>query len=114
MDQNNDNTVGVSVHAGFPNPGDDRSHGGLDLNQLLVARPTSTFVFQIDGGEWESWGIFSGDMAIVDRAPDPRRADLIIWWRGSEFAISRYSTLPRGATVWGVVTAIIHQFRKTK
>jgi len=103
--------VGLSVHAGFPNPGDDKSLSSLDLHQLLIARPSSTFLFEVEGGDWETVGIFSGDVAIVDRALDARKTDLVIWWRGSEFAVSNFGRLPPGATIWGVVTSIIHRLR---
>ena len=114
MDQEfeHDESVGVSVHAGFPNPGEDSRLGNLDLNQLLVKYPASTFLFEIDGGEWEDAGIFSGDVAVIDRALEIRKTDLVIWWQGSQLAISNFAKLPPAANVWGVVTAIIHRFRK--
>lgn len=114
MDQeiSNDESVGVSVHAGFPNPGEDSRLGNLDLNQLLVKYPASTFLFEVDGGEWESIGIFSGDVAVIDRALEIHKTDVVVWWRGSEFAISNASKLPASANVWGIVTAVIHRFRK--
>jgi len=107
-------TPGVSVHAGFPNPAGDKSLGGLDLNRLLIQSSASTYLFRLRGDEWESLGIFDGDIAIVDRALDPRKNDLVIWWgedTGS-FAISKSKQVKPGITIWGVVTAVIHQFRE--
>jgi DNA polymerase V len=105
---------GVSVHAGFPNPAADTSLGGLDLNRLLIRSSASTFLFRLSGNDWENFGIFDGDIAVVDRAVDARKGDLVIWWdeHVDEFAISKYKDLPAGATVWGVVTSTVHQFRK--
>lgn len=105
---------GVSVHAGFPNPATDTSLHTLDFNQLLVRHTASTYMFRISGNEWEGAGVFDNDIAIVDRALDPRKTDVVIWWDEpkGEFAISKYPTMPKKATLWGVITATIHQLRK--
>lgn len=104
---------GVSVHAGFPNPASDKSLSGLDLNQLLIRSSASTYIFRLRGNGWGQFGIFDGDVAIVDRALDPRREDLVVWWDEStdNFAISKYKKLPVDANIWGIITAVIHQFR---
>lgn len=107
-------TEGVSVHTGFPNPATDTSLRTLDLNKILIAHSASTYLFRVRGNNWESAGVFDGDVAIVDRAFDPRKADVVLWWddvRG-EYSISQYGTLPAGVIVWGVITSTIHQFRK--
>lgn len=109
-----DTPSGVSIHAGFPNPASDKSLESLDIGQLLIQHPISTFLFRIRGSEWEHMGIFNNDLAIVDRALDPRATDLVIWWQEGEqnFAISSYKRMPEGATTWGVITTVIHQFRE--
>lgn len=105
---------GVSVHTGFPNPATDKSLQTLDFNQLLVRHAASTYMFRVQGSEWEDAGIFSGDIAVVDRALSPSKTDVVLWWdeAGGEFAISKHAAMPKQATVWGVVTATVHQFRK--
>ena len=105
---------GVSVHAGFPNPAADKSLHTLDFNQLLVQHGASTFMFRVQGNEWQDAGVFDNDIAIVDRALDPRASDVVVWWDESrgEFAISGYRRMPAHGACWGVVTATIHQFRK--
>ncbi|HEY1836000.1 MAG TPA: S24 family peptidase [Candidatus Saccharimonadales bacterium] len=105
---------GVSVHAGFPNPAADKSLSGLDLNRLLIQNSASTFLFRLRGNEWEELGIFDGDIAVVDRALDARKDDLVIWWseHTDDFAISKYKNVEAGAVMWGVVTSVIHRFRK--
>jgi len=103
---------GVSIHAGFPNPASDKNLVSLDLNQLLIRRATSTFLFRVRGNSGEDFGIFDGDVAVVDKALDPRKADLVIWWDDDTFRIARYDTLSERQTAWGVITSTIHQFRK--
>ncbi len=105
---------GVSIHAGFPNPAADKSLGNLDLHQLLVQRPASTFLFRITGSEWQDIGIFDNDIAIIDRALAPRTSDIVAWWSGGEgeFQLSQLSDAPLEAEVFGVVTAAVHQFKR--
>lgn len=112
MKEEHDN--GVSIHAGFPNPAADKSFNSLDLHQLLVERPSSTFLFRIAGSQWEADGIFDGDIAVIDRALDPRQADRVAWWDDASgtFHISTLKHMPDTAACWGVITATVHQFRK--
>lgn len=107
---------GVSVHAGFPNPALDRREQGrplaLDINNLLVKHPSSTYLFRISGHSWASEGVFDGDIAVVDRAPAPQASDLVISWQDSGFTVTRYRQLAGTTEALGVIVAIIHQFRK--
>jgi len=104
---------GVSIHTGFPNPAADKSLHGIDLNKQLIKHPVSTFLFRVRGHEWEGVGIFDKDTAVVDRILDPRKNDVVLWWReaSGEFTLSHYRDLPPDAQCWGVVTATIHEFR---
>lgn len=103
----------IVTHAGFPNPALDKSLGSLDFNQLLIERPLSTYIFRISGNEWTRIGIFDRDIAVVDRALDPRPHEPVVWWNEQGlFSISASKDVPSGSIVWGVVTSVIHQFRK--
>ncbi len=105
---------GVSVHSGFPNPAADQSLHTLDFNKLLIQHTASTYMFRVRGNAWEDLGVFDGDIAVIDRSLDPHQSDTILWWDNArgEFAISKYTVMPKTAACWGVVTATIHQFRK--
>ena len=113
-DSNKKHTDGVSVHTGFPNPATDQRLHTLDFNQLLVRHAASTYMFRVQGDEWKGAGVFDGDIAVVDRALDPRKNDVVIWWDEpkGEFAISALADMPKEAALWGVITATIHQFRE--
>lgn len=105
---------GVSVHSGFPNPALERRGQGslaLDLNQLLVQRPSSTYLFRVAGHHWSDQGIYDGDVAVIDRAIQARPTDLIITYRGNGQSLCRQHQLTADDQPWGVVTAIIHQYR---
>lgn len=104
----------VSVHAGFPNPAADtdrRSHA-LSLDQLLLRRPSSTYLFRLKGHQWAREGIADGDIAVVDKALFARNQDLVIAWHNDEFLLVRNRALPEGVAPWGVVSAIVHHYRR--
>lgn len=105
---------GVSIHSGFPNPGVERRQQGkrlaLDLNQLLIKRPSSTYLFRIAGHSWADQGIYDSDIIIVDRAHQAHATDLVVIWHDSNLVIGKRRQFPRTAPVWGAVTAVIHQY----
>lgn len=104
--------TGVTVHAGFPNPAADHSGAPLKLDQLLIQHPVSTYFFRIEGHQWETQGVFDGDLAIIDRALSPRAPDVVIRWDDTgEFCLERFQPARRH-NIWGVVTAIIHQYSR--
>ena len=103
----------VAVHAGFPNPAADRrgTPSPLSLDRLLIRNPSSTYLFRVRGDDWLEWGIFDGDVAIIDRALTPRLGDLLLIWSGEGFTIRAYTVDYRPHEPWGVVTTVIHDFR---
>lgn len=105
---------GVSVHTGFPNPAIDASLQGLNLNTLLIQNGASTFMMRIAGDDWQALGIWNSDIALIDRALQPRSGDIVVWLHEGSFALSYLPNAPKQASIWGVVTAIIHQFRATR
>jgi DNA polymerase V len=105
---------GISVHSGFPNPAAEQRHDAplaLDINRLLVSRPSSTYLFRVGGHAWADQGVYDGDVAVVDRALQAGASDLIIAYRGDELVICRQRQLTAEDKPWGVITAIIHQYR---
>ena len=102
---------GVSVHAGFPNPAADTRLHGLDLNQLFIRHPSSTFLFRIRGEQGITQGIFDGDIAVVDRLAAPHASALVLWHDGQRFNLSRSGRMQHGSSLWGTVTAVIHQYQ---
>lgn len=104
--------AGVSVHTGFPNPAIDTNRPELDLNQLLIAHQAGTYLMRIEGADWVQSGLFDGDIAIVDRVITPAQNDVVIWWYDGDFVIGPRCRMHPEATVWGTVTATVHQFRK--
>jgi len=107
-----DTGTSVAVHAGFPNPAAERTGVPLRLDKLLIKHPSSTYFFRIRGHSWQKYGIFDGDIAIIDRAIMPQLGDLVVWWESSgEFTLSRFRPAAL-LSIWGTVTAVIHSFKK--
>lgn len=120
-----------SVPAGFPSPAADCMEGMIDLNAHLVRHPAATFVVRIEGDSMTGAGIFSGDLAVVDRSLAPRNKDIVIAVVGGELTVKRlmhkggqillspenpaYPPIvlrdENDLLVWGVVSAVIRQLR---
>ena len=56
------------VPAGFPSPATDSLEESINLNSLLIERPSSTFVMQVSGDSMNKAGILDGDHIIVDKS----------------------------------------------
>jgi len=116
--------------AGFPAPGDDMVEKALDLNELLIERPHSTFFIRVEGDSMEGVGIFSGDILVVDRAITPRDGSIVVAAVYGELVVKRLRVSARGTRlvsentayapieladndqvfVWGVVTGSVRTF----
>jgi DNA polymerase V len=106
---------GVSVHSGFPNPAADAGQGyglSLDFNKLLVRHPSSTYLFRVAGHHWAPQGLYDGDVAVIDRALQAGPGDLLVVWQGGSSRLCRQAELTPEDRPWGVVTAVIHRYRK--
>ncbi len=120
------------IQAGFPSPADDYIDKKLDLNELLIKHPSSTFYVKVSGDSMKDAGILSGDLLIVDRAIMPKNKYIILAVIEGEFTVKRYVEKDGEAylipenddypiikimeymdfQVWGVVSTIIRQIVK--
>jgi len=117
------------IQAGFPSPADDYIDKKLDLNDLLVKHPASTFYVRVSGESMRDAGILSGDLLVVDRAVMPKPNHIILAVIQGEFTVKRY-VIKNGVSylvpenedypvikieeymdfqVWGVVTSLIRE-----
>lgn len=118
------------VSAGFPSPAEDYIERQLDLNELLIQKPSATFFVRVNGDSMTGAGINHNDILVVDRSLDPVSGKIVIAIIDGEFTVKRmirddYScklvaenpdyppieiTEESSCEVWGVVTSSIHQF----
>jgi DNA polymerase V len=116
--------------AGFPAPGDDQIERVLDINDLVVKHPASTFFVRVEGDSMEGAGIFSGDVLVVDRSLDPKDGSIVVVAVFGEMVVKRLKS--KGDThilasenvkyepivvtgnddcfIWGVVVGSVRQF----
>lgn len=120
---------GRAGFSGFPSPAQDYEQRTLDLNTRLIKNPTQTFYLSAAGDSMEGWGIFEGDLLVVDRSVQPRLGHILVAMLDEEVLIKRYALyrgtphlcsshphyppLPMKDTecqLWGVVRAVIHEY----
>ncbi|MDG1482493.1 MAG: translesion error-prone DNA polymerase V autoproteolytic subunit [Myxococcota bacterium] len=117
--------MGLSrIQAGFPSPADGSIDEVLDLNSLMVRRPSATFFVRVEGDSMKDAGILSGDILVVDRAERARHGAVVLAVLDGEFTIKQwvgdallpanpaYPRIPlhagRDFEIWGVVMYAIH------
>lgn len=120
--------------AGFPAPGDDLIERVLDINDLVVKHPASTFFVRVEGDSMVGAGIFSGDVLVVDRAVEAGDGHIVVAAVNGELVVKRLSIESKGLNpllrlvsenetyapivvgedetcyVWGVVVGSVRQF----
>ncbi|MBS0615914.1 MAG: translesion error-prone DNA polymerase V autoproteolytic subunit [Verrucomicrobia bacterium] len=115
------------VQAGFPSPAEDIIERKLDLHELLIRHPASTFFVRASGSSMKDAGITSGDLLIVDRAEPARDGAIVVAIVSGEFTVKRlrkengvFFLMPENkkfppievtedCEIWGVVTFVIHK-----
>lgn len=119
------------VSCGFPSPADPYVESTLDLNDLLIINPSTTFLIKAVGDSMKDIGILCGDLLIVDKSLSPKHKDVVIAVVYGEFLVKRLyfknddvwlcsenrNYKPIRITdasefhLWGVVTNAIHSLR---
>lgn len=119
---------GASVAAGFPSPADDFVEKRLDLNELLINKPASTFFVRAQGESMIGASIHPGDVLVVDRSVHPAVGKIVVCALDGELTVKRlrskegklvlapenpeFPDIPLEGEVemviWGVVTSVIH------
>ena len=117
--------------AGFPSPGDDMVEAPLDINELLIDHPESTFFVRVSGDSMEGAGIFDKDILVIDRSVAPQAGQIVVAAVFGEMVVKRLAQSKGGfqlvseqagyapitvnenedCTIWGVVTGSVRVFR---
>lgn len=118
--------------AGFPAPADDLVEKSLDIHDLVVKHPASTFFVRVAGDSMEGAGIFNGDVLVVDRSIEPSAGKIVVAAINGEMVVKRlqhssasgdlelvseneaYAPILVGdgedCCVWGIVVGSVRQF----
>ncbi|HDP55228.1 MAG TPA: translesion error-prone DNA polymerase V autoproteolytic subunit [Bacteroidetes bacterium] len=123
--------VETFINAGFPSPADDYLEAKLDLNQLLIQNPSSTFFARVRGNSMVDAGIHDGDILIIDKSLEPKQTSVLVCFIDGEFTVKKvqkkngdFYLMPQNKEfspikvdkgsdfrLWGVVTHCIHNLR---
>lgn len=126
--------MATPVRAGFPNPADDARGLPLDLNELVVKHPVSTYYLRVEGDSMTGAGIMQGDIVVVDKSLSPKNNDVVVAAVDGDFTLKHlkrdgqrawliaanpaYPSIALhealDAQIWGVVTFVIHQLGAQK
>lgn len=120
-----------AVQAGFPSPAQDYVERMLDLNELCIRNPLSTFFVRAEGDSMIDAGIAPGDILIVDRSIEAQHGDIVIAGFNGELTVKKLETKPNvrlvpmnanyhpiavpdgvDVNIFGVVTNIIHPLKR--
>ena len=72
-------------HSGFPSPASDYIENPIDLNHLLIKRPSATFLMRFKGEGMILSGIKEDSILVIDRSLDPKNGDIVVVSIGNEF-----------------------------
>ena len=78
-----------TIHAGFPSPASDYEERELDINDLVVPHPTSSYFMRVSGDSMTGAGIQPGSILVVDRAVEADDGDIVIARIGDELCVKR-------------------------
>tara|TARA_B100000073_G_scaffold257687_1_gene217620 strand:- start:323 stop:733 length:411 start_codon:yes stop_codon:yes gene_type:complete len=120
-----------TVSAGFPSPADDYTEENIDLNDILITNPSSTFFLRVKGDSMINSGIQDEDLIIVDKSLIAKPGNIVIAILDGEFTVKKLAKkdnrfyLRAGnnnypdfnlsnysdVQIWGVVIYAIHSLK---
>jgi DNA polymerase V len=120
----------TSPQAGFPSPGDDLVEATLNIHDLVVKHPASTFFVRVEGDSMVGAGIYSGDVLVVDRSVEANHGRIVVAVVDGGMVVKRVRVSSEGVMlvsenstyepirlnpeadcyVWGVVVGSVRQF----
>lgn len=124
--------AGNRVRAGFPSPAEDFRNERLDITNLLIEHPHSTYLLRVAGSSMREFGIDDGDLIVVDRALQARHGNIVVAMVESEFTVKQLHCMNscvklragnpafpditpqenETLEIWGVVTSCIKRFTR--
>lgn len=85
--------LAIGVSAGLPTASDDTIEREIDLADMLLENPESTYFIRVVGDSMTDAGISDGDTLIVDCAMQPRSGQVVIAKVYGELTVKRYLTV---------------------
>lgn len=88
------------ISAGFTSPARDYTGESIDLNEILVKHPSSTFLGYADGDCLNDVGIYDGDLVLCDKSLDLRQGDIAVCYVDGEFTMKRVNVDEKEKIIW--------------
>ena len=85
---------GSLVQCGLPSPAADYVDQRIDLNEMLIQHPSSTYFVKAAGDSMIEAGISDGDLLVVDSSRIAEHGDIVITAVGGEFTVKRLQLRP--------------------
>jgi DNA polymerase V len=119
-----------TIRAGFPSPASDYEERELDINDLVVPHPTSSYFMRVSGNSMTGACIYSDDIIVIDRAITAANNRIVVARIGEEFTLKRLQIIQNRKIflksdnpnytaievtsrddfeIWGVVTWVLHR-----
>ncbi len=119
-----------TINAGFPSPASDYEERELDINDLVVPHPASSYLMRVSGDSMTGACIYHDDISVIDRAITAAHNRIVVARIGEEFTLKRLQLMkgrkiflkpenPKYLAmevtgrddfeVWGVVTWVLHR-----
>ena len=86
----------IQVPAGFPSPAQDYISKRIDLNELVVKHPGSTFYAKAEGNSMFP-DIADGDYMVIDRVAEISSGNIVLFCLNNEFGVKKYFQRPDGS-----------------
>lgn len=119
------------VAAGFPTPISAHEEDSLDINDIVVTNPHTTFYVRVSGNSMIDANIKEGDILVIDKSLEAKHNDVIIAVVDGDFTVKtlylkdgvvklvpanlEYPEIilkdEQELKVWGVVSYTIHKNR---
>lgn len=78
-----------TIHAGFPSPASDYEERNLDINDLVVPHPTSSYFMRVSGDSMIGACIYSDDIILIDRSVTATYNRILVSRIGEKFTLKR-------------------------
>lgn len=88
------------ISASFTSPARDYAGESLDLNDLLIKHPASTFLGFADGDCLNDLGIYDGDLIICDKSLELEEGNVAVVVVDGEFTMKRVEIDKKEKVAW--------------
>ncbi len=117
------------IHAGFPSPAESYEECRLDINDIVVTHPDTTFYVKVKGESMIEANISDSDILVVDKSVEAKHNSIVIAIIDNQFTVKTLyckdeiiKLIPANPNfpeicfkdeeelnIWGVVKYIIHK-----